>query len=176
MRKIFGLTGRLGSGKSEAAKMLHAWGFTVVKFAGPLKHMMRCLGLTDAHIEGHLKEVPCDILCGKTPRFAMQSIGTEWGRQTIGDSLWINAWKYRIDSYPPYVPMVADDVRFDNEVEAIRSVKGTLIRIERSPQFSPVKPGQPIIHASEIMDFPVDVTIENNGTLDELREKLYALL
>jgi hypothetical protein len=48
-----------------------------VKFAGPLKSMCMALGLTEAHIEGHLKEVPCELLCGQTPRHAMQTLGTE---------------------------------------------------------------------------------------------------
>src|SRR5262245_6513313 len=93
MRRIIGLTGKLKSGKTEAALHLCKKGFTRVRFAGPLKNMMTCLQLTDAEIEGMLKEQPCDLLCGKTPRYAMQTIGTEWGRALIGEDLWVNAWK-----------------------------------------------------------------------------------
>ena len=44
--------------------------------------MLYQLGLGEAHIEGALKEVPCELLGGKTPRYAMQTLGTEWGRDT----------------------------------------------------------------------------------------------
>lgn len=170
MRKIIGLTGKLKSGKSEAAKMLHARSFTRVRFAGPLKAMMGCLGLTEDQIEGSLKETPSVLLCGKTPRFAMQTIGTEWGRNTIGQDLWINAWKHAVNSHPEFTPIVADDVRFENEVEAVRSMGGIIVRIKRNTV------DVPPTHTSEVMDFPVDVTIDNNGSLDDLREKIYALL
>src|SRR3974390_129308 len=131
MRRIIGLTGKLKSGKSEAAKILCARGFTRVRFAGTLKAMMYCLGLNEDQIEGNLKETPCDLLCGKTPRYAMQTIGTEWGRDTIGRSLWVNAWKHAVSKQRDFIPVVADDVRFDNEVEAVRSLGGIVVRIQR---------------------------------------------
>src|SRR5579864_382157 len=169
-RKVIGLTGKLKSGKSEAAKMLHARGFTRVRFAGPLKAMMACLGLNEDQIEGSLKERPSDLLCGKTPRFAMQTIGTEWGRNTIGSDLWINAWRHAVNSHPEFINVVSDDVRFENEVAAVRSMGGVIVRIVRDTvNVAPT-------HASEVMDFPVDVTIDNNGSLDDLRGKIYALL
>jgi hypothetical protein len=62
-------------------------GFARVRFAGPLKAMMAALGCTNAEIDGDRKEVPCDLLGGKSPRWAMQTLGTEWGRKLIGDDL-----------------------------------------------------------------------------------------
>lgn len=58
-RLIIGFTGLAGSGKSTAA--LHT-GYTRVRFAGPLKDMMRALGLTEQEIEGDRKEKPCNLL------------------------------------------------------------------------------------------------------------------
>ena len=75
--KIIGLTG-LGrkSGKSTAASVpvSSSTGSPQdrVSFAGPLKAMMAALGLSSEQIDGSLKETPCDLLCGKTPRQAMQ--------------------------------------------------------------------------------------------------------
>ena len=73
--RLIGIAGRLGSGKTLAADTLCVnHNFVKVKFAKPIKDMMRTLGLDDRHIEGHLKEEPCDLLDGETPRWAMQSL------------------------------------------------------------------------------------------------------
>ncbi len=48
---------------------------------------------TEDKIEGSLKAKPCSLLAGKTPRHAMQTLGTEWGRNCIGDGFWINLWR-----------------------------------------------------------------------------------
>ena len=49
--KVIVLTGQAGSGKSTIAAQLATQGYTVVKFAGPLKDMLRALGLTDAEMD-----------------------------------------------------------------------------------------------------------------------------
>ena len=88
---IIGLTGYAGCGKSTVADYLvKKHGFTLIKFAGPLKAMMRALGLGEREIEGDLKEKPCGLLAGRTPREAMQTLGTEWGRQHFGQNFWVN--------------------------------------------------------------------------------------
>jgi hypothetical protein len=61
--QIIAFTGLAGSGKSTAAKHLCTrHGFERVRFAGPLKDMMRALGLTEREIEGDRKESPCALL------------------------------------------------------------------------------------------------------------------
>lgn len=121
-----------GGGKSTAARYLvESYGYTLVKFAAPLKSMMRMLGLTDEHIEGSLKEVPCKLLCGKTPRWAMQTIGTEWGRDIIGADLWVNAWREMASDVLDLGGRVAcDDMRFANEESAVRELGGVVIRLD----------------------------------------------
>lgn len=170
-RPIIAFTGKLKSGKSEAARTLYSRGFTVVKFAGALKQMMTVLGLTDAEIEGVMKELPCKVLCGKSPRYAMQTIGTDWGRDMIGPDLWVNVWKHKVESYNGIIPVVNDDCRFPNEAEAIRSLGGIVVRIERAGLDSIIKSS----HPSEDMDFKADMTIHNDGTLEEFRQKISLL-
>lgn len=86
--KLLGITGKAGSGKTTASDHLVSLGWTRVKLAGPFKDMLRAIGLTDQHLEGDLKEAPCDLLCGQTPRHAMVTLGTEWGRDMIGGDFW----------------------------------------------------------------------------------------
>lgn len=154
---LVGFAGQIGCGKSAAAAHLIGQGFTVHKMAGPLKNMLRAIGLDDDHIEGHLKQVPCGLLCGKTPREAMITLGTEWGRDMIGPDIWTRAWGATL----PPGNVVCDDVRFANEVDAIHRAGGTVIRIVRGDL-------APASHVSEAQDFEVDRTIYNDGTLAEL--------
>ena len=164
MRHIIGLTGPIGSGKTSVANILcQDFGFVRVRFAGPLKNMMTTLGLTLAEIEGELKEKPCALLCGKTPRHAMQTIGTEWGRNLIGEDLWVNAWRHQVNKMIETQPVVCDDVRFANEAKAIRDMGGLVVRVTR--------PGKERIssHPSEAFAFDVDAELNNVTTLDGLR-------
>jgi hypothetical protein len=120
---VIGLVGQAGSGKSEVAQHLVAnHGYVRVKFAGILKDMCRVLGLTEREIEGDFKEVPSGLLLGHTPRYAMQTLGTEWGRDLIHPNLWAHAWKVRVaEELEKGNKVVADDCRFFNEAGVIYS-------------------------------------------------------
>jgi len=61
-RVIVGFHGKAFAGKSTAARhLVEHWGFHLEKMAGPLKDICRSFGLTDEHLEGSLKESPCDL-------------------------------------------------------------------------------------------------------------------
>ena len=127
-RQIIGLIGGPGSGKSYVADLLgQRWGYSLVKMSAPLKDMLRGLGLTEDEIEGDLKEEPCALLSGRTPRYAMQTLGTEWGRELISPTLWADLWRHRLG---PLSRIVVDDVRFPNEVELIREEGGLILRVD----------------------------------------------
>jgi hypothetical protein len=133
-----------------------------MKFASPLKDMLRAIGLTDQHIEGDLKEVPCDLLCGQTPRFAMLTLGTEWGRDTIGGDFWINIAAHRIaTALAAGMSVVVDDVRFDNEADLIRRLGGVVLGLERDNVLA-------IDHKSE-NGVTADLIYRNDGSAAELR-------
>ncbi|MEM1046502.1 MAG: deoxynucleotide monophosphate kinase [Pseudomonadota bacterium] len=158
-RLIVGLAGRIGSGKTTAAVHLAVQhGFTRHRFAAPLKNMMRCLGLSEDQVDGDRKETPCFLLGDKSPRYAMQTIGTEWGRDMIHPDLWIRAWR---ETMPASARIVVEDVRFENEAAAIRRSGGLLIRIGRD---AVVRSD----HQSEFQDFAVDAFVENNGSHPDL--------
>ncbi len=162
--RLIGFCGPAGSGKSAAAdRLVHRHGFTRVRFAGPLKRMMWALGLDERHTDGALKEVSCDLLGGHTPRFAMQTLGTEWGRDLIATDLWLNAWRLAVKTTRGNI--VVDDVRFANEAEVVRAAGGRLVRITG-------RGGIAGRHASEIQDFPVDAEIDNAGEFDAFMDKV----
>lgn len=131
--RLIGLIGRKGSGKDTAAEILLHRGYRNVKFAGALKDMIRTLlayqGLDEKTIErmieGDLKEVATDYLAGQTPRHAMQTLGTQWGRELIADDLWIDTAVKRAATHDT----VITDVRFPNEMEAVVSAGGVCFGI-----------------------------------------------
>lgn len=130
---MLGLVGRKGSGKDTAAELLLSQGYENVKFAGALKGMIRFLlayqgadeDTIERMIEGDLKEVPTDYLGGHTPRFAMQTLGTEWGRDLIGKGFWVGTAMRRAKGRKA----VFTDVRFPNEGDAIEDEGGVLLGI-----------------------------------------------
>lgn len=150
---VIGLMGALGSGKTTVAKHIAATrGYLRLRMADPLKDMLLALGLTRAQVDGDEKETPSPILGGRTPRFAMQTIGTEWGRQIIHPDIWVNAMAHKIGHLgvlPPADPrrpngVVIDDIRFPNEVAMVERLGGLLAVIRRkSAESDPFKPAHP---------------------------------
>ena len=170
MRHIIAFTGLAGCGKSTAAlHLVVSHGFTRMRFAEPLKAMLRTLGLSDDEVDGPAKELPCHLLCGQTPRWAQQTLGTEWGRNLIGSDLWVRAWRNGLRAVNG--PVVVDDCRFPNEAEAVQAKGGLIVRIEgrRSVIASAG-------HQSEHQNFGHHVTIRNSGTHRQLYAELDALV
>lgn len=171
--QIIGLVGPSGVGKSAVASVLmEHHGYRNVPMAGPLKRMLTAGGLTYGEVYGVHKERPSDILGGKTPRHAMQTLGTEWGRDLIHPDIWVNMWTaaYRRDAvesgYGKLQPVVADDVRFENEVEMIRRLGGTIVEVCR-PHYA-----YSGAHRSEVgVERPHHV-ISNTGDLALLRSQV----
>jgi hypothetical protein len=152
---IIGFCGPAGSGKSTAAlHLVQRHGYHRVRFAGPLKAMMRALGCTEDEVDGALKETPCELLGGRTPRQAMQWLGTEWGRQMITPDLWLRAWAAEARLHRR---VVCDDVRFPNEEAEIRARGGIIVRVECPWAASPGSG-----HASEQQPIRADITLRND--------------
>lgn len=152
---IIGFCGKAGAGKSTAAAYLaRTYGFERVRFAGPLKAMLAALGCSPDEIDGSAKELPCDLLGGRTPRQAMQTLGTEWGRHLVTPDLWTRAW---IRAAEGKSLVVADDVRFANEADLIRGRGGIVVEIFGDEAGSSSGAG----HVSERMAFAPDLRIFN---------------
>lgn len=131
---VIGLVGAMGSGKSTVADILVShYGYTRVKMTDVMKRMIRAMGLTDDHIEGHLKDEPCDLLGGRTPRWAMQTLGTQWGRKLIHTDIWIKAAEFQCRKLlADGKNIVIDDARYHNEFSMVRRLNGSLYRVLRA--------------------------------------------
>lgn len=174
---IIALCGAAGAGKTTVAQHLVATrGFTRLRFADPIKDMLRAMGLHDAELDGGLKETPTPLLCGHTPRHAMQTLGTEWGRDCVGAGLWVAVMAARLErlalELAPALPqVVVDDVRFPNELALLRDRGALVVRVDR-----PDAPGAGS-HASEThaARLAVDLVLPNTGSIDDLRRRAEAL-
>lgn len=170
-KTVVGFYGKAYSGKSTAANLLvkHE-GYHKVAVADPLKNMLIALGLThnDVYGLGDSKVTPNSLLGGKTPRHAMITLGTEWGRDLIDPDIWVNALR-KLILESKHDKFVIEDLRFDNEVELVRSLGGLVLGISRTGQIEPSKG-----HRSEAHDFVKHgiSVIVNDGTIAELHPKL----
>jgi len=184
---LIGLTGYAGSGKSTVA---HLIGGTHLAFAEPMKAICKALfNFTDGQLYGpsEEREIPSAEFTRPdgtplTPRFALQTLGTEWGRGCDPD-LWakigIRKAKQLLASKWTKLPVVITDVRFANEARLIREAGGEIWSVQR-PSVEPKRKPAGLInrvfyrgkaHASEVA-IPknlVDRVIPNIGTFEDLK-------
>lgn len=82
-----------------------------------------------------------------------------------------------METYPNMI-IVCDDVRFDNEAEAIKSLGGIIIKLEskKSEERNEAKDGISGHVSENGLDLKhVDYIIENNGTVEDLKQSLLTL-
>lgn len=185
--QIIGLSGFARSGKDEAAKVLvEEFGYTRVAFADKLREVLYELnpivnvyGYND--INGligtgvvYLQEVINkygwdgykETVYGDEIRRLLQRLGTEAGRKTLWDTIWIDA---AFAGHPDDAKLVVSDARFYNEFDAIRARGGWILRIERDG----VGPANDHASEMEAVDYShFTAVVHNNGTLEEYREKI----
>lgn len=170
---LVGLCGPEGAGKTTAAReLIRHFEADIVPFAAPLKKMLLALGVPHNHLYGSPAEkaMPLPMLEGKSARHAMQALGTEFGRDMIGRDFWANIWLRQIKSEDYDADMIiADDVRFENEVEAIKKNGGIVICVVKDIAQYAIQPE----HRSEAWHhLPFTRLVENDGTPQQLGKQL----
>jgi hypothetical protein len=101
-------------------------------------------------------------------RRLLQKLGTEVGRNMIGENTWVNVLARKIDDHL-YAdqPVVVTGIRFPNELAMIRQFAGRSFWVDRPGLDSPASSA---VHASEnsVSAADFDTTITNDGTLEDL--------
>lgn len=175
---IIGFTGEMGSGKSTAIDMLRdiATPNTVraVKFAAPLYAAQEYLYTLISSVY----ERPASFV---KDRRLLQWLGTDWGRETVSETLWVDLWKKKARElsfeYPKSV-IVSDDVRFNDEAQAVKSLGGYVIRIFSSSNQNRIDTNTGFVHhrsEAGIDHKLVDYWIDNSGTLENLKNQVQSL-
>lgn len=180
--RIVALVGPSGVGKSTAAQAMGQLGYERDALAWPIKLMLEKLlhvqGVSPQNAKNSVfgpgRNQPHAALNGKTPRQALQHLGTEFGRDTLGTDYWVDALlrRHEIRSQGKHGVRqwaarytVVDDVRFPNEAHKLRAAGGVLVRIAG---FGPDK-GPPATHSSELSHCGIwcDFTVVNDWTTRE---------
>ena len=179
---LIAFSGRKRSGKDTGGEFLiEKYGYIQYSFAGPLKRACQEIFMfTDEQTEGHDKE-KYDDRWNISARKVFQIFGTEMFREKLGDffpemeHIKENFWIYRFEMWyknlketNPSAKVVVTDVRFPNEAEIVKKLGGMVIKVNRDTGM--LVDG----HSSEknIDLIKGDVTIENNGTLEEYYKKV----
>jgi len=202
---IVGFCGFIGSGKDTAADFLiNYYEFRRDSFANSLKDAVaNVFGWDRIFLEGRTKEARewreqkdewWSNRLGKeiTPRWVLQYWGTEVCRSGFHDDIWIASLENRLRKSKDDI--VISDVRFPNEIAAIKRAGGKVVRIVRGADpewYNDAKlanAGEHVlgsaiararmrnrgIHSSEWawIGNGIDFEIDNNGTIDYLFEQI----
>ena len=169
--KVIAIHGKMGSGKSTAAKYIRRHTMAVIKpFAKPIKDLAYYIGW--------------DGLKDTKGRRLLQLLGTEVGRECIHPNIWVDKWQESLEDTGSYVVVICDDLRFQNEYAHLDTLKDvTLIHIVRKTEatwFQRLVAWLRPTHKSERgIDFNLELQpylVENDGTLEELYRKLDGLI
>ena len=204
---IIGICGFISSGKDTAANYLVGWhGFRRDSFAGALKDAVaHVFGWDRELLEGLTTEARAwreqvDPWWAErlgmphlTPRWVLQYWGTEVCRQGFHDDIWIAALENRLRQRTGHT--VISDVRFPNEVAAIRNAGGRIVWIRRGadPEWCTtlieMRQNSTLgictdymqqfnVHASEWawVGTKFDSVVDNNGSVEQLYDSLKNLV
>lgn len=191
---VIGLHGRAGSGKDTVAEILRGQlileGYypVVLRFSQPLKQVAKLVfGLSDAEVETEEGKASSPPQCyGFTIRQIQQLIGSDMFRDLIHQDIWVDRLKQRIfqtirgeydkadvfvnhhfvNSFTQFV-FIVPDVRFENEIAAVREFKNVIVEVDRPGNVSSAT-GTNHISEKDLRHL-VDFVIPNTGTIEDLR-------
>ena len=174
MSKLIAFTGSKGVGKSWCAKYasnkFRGAGIEV-SFADPIKEML--FEIVGENVWVGDKEKPRKELGGKSIRYALQTLGTEWGRGMIYPDIWIDQFKRCVSAERELqLNVVNDDCRFDNEADAIHELGGVVVLVTGNSCY---ESGDG--HSSEggISMEKIDYVIDNDHT-DQVKQAIETII
>ena len=143
---IIGIAGFQGSGKDTIADYLqNIYGFKRDSFAATLKDAVAAVfGWDRELLEGRTTESRAWReqvdpwwanrlnMPNLTPRYVLQVWGTEVARKSFHDDTWIASLENKLSK--AHNDIVITDVRFPNEIAAVRNAGGIVIRVVRGPE------------------------------------------
>jgi hypothetical protein len=166
---IIGICGHKGVGKSTVCEVAinlerPVKPFIRHGFADPLYKMLHAMGISEEIVYNKERwDEPLDILCGKSTRYACQTLGTEWGRAYFG-SIWTNAAMNRAEkAIRAGQIVILDNVRMIDEVKAIRDRGGVLIAFTRLNFNTPTDTHDSEEHIAQIQR-ECDIGFTNSGS------------
>jgi hypothetical protein len=173
---IVGLVGTKGAGKDTAADhLVEQFGFKKRAFADPIKEAVTHLfHLGPEQLVGDNKEV-IDDRHGMSPRQMLQRVGTDMFRGMMRDTFWVDHFEHwYVHACVAHSDLVVPDIRFQNEVDLIKRLGGTVVRIDRCKQ-DQGRHTEDDHHVSETgvrLLTGIDAVIQNDSTIEALQCRL----
>lgn len=187
MTAIIGLKGEAGVGKDTvAAHLIDGYGWVRVAFADSLREAALILdpiievtgrdGFNKIRLAQYVDLAGWDVAKREAPevRRLLQYMGDAL-KHVSGHDILRNVVKEKIaDAWLAGAPgVVITDVR--NEDDFVKTCGGTLLRIER-PNNPHAVTGSNAKHHTELVSRAADLVIVNDGTLDDLVDKVEAFM
>lgn len=174
---VIGFVGTKGVGKDTAADILVTkLGFVRRKFAQPIKDACSILfQIPESHFEGPEKEIVVEKH-GMSPRQMMQLVGTDMFRHMVNADFWLHHFHDWCTHQPVNTRVVVTDLRFQNEVDAVKRLGGLVVRIVRSSGT-----GRHLAKDSHVTETGiahltgVDAQLDNDGDIPALWHKVQGL-
>lgn len=170
MTTVIGLSGYARSGKDTVADYLcTTHGFTKMSFADPMREALYrvnpliTVGEELWELQGAVDWFGWEVLKGDSPqvRPLLQRFGTEFGRDMLGENVWVDLALSQIEEG---AKVVFADVRFPNEADAVVNAGGPVWRITRGD----TKPANAHVSEQAMDDYSFTDHIANEGSLQEL--------
>ena len=169
-----------GSGKDTFANHLIRDGgnWSKVSFAAPIKRGLSAMfNIPMEDIENPNIKNSAHYKFERSIRYMAQTLGTEWGRVLIKDSVWVDLAQEGIEhAWNKGQSVVNTDLRFENEAKRVKDLGGFIVHIIRDDNKfdSDNKINEAVNHASNITldEKYIDFVIFNNGTIDEFQSDI----
>lgn len=170
--EVLGLAGYARSGKDTVAQELLNHGYMPMSFAGPIKKAMLTLNPLvdeDKTYKDIVDDMGLEAAKGEYPevRRLLQVFGTEVGRNMFSEDFWV---EQALQSIPDGFKVVFTDVRYPNEANMIKEFGGQVWWVQREG----VGPLNDHPSENSLEGYPFEFHIANNGTIEELRDKVLA--
>jgi dephospho-CoA kinase len=183
MGKLIGILGRKRSGKDTLGSyMIENYNYQRYAYADPIKDTLKVMfDLNDEQLND--KKETIDERWGVSPRIIMQQFGTEICRNDLSkyienikledETLWIKLFRIFYEKNKDK-DIVVTDVRFLDEINAIKSLGGKIVKINRDNlEYDGHCSEKDIDNYNPDL---IDYTIDNNYTFDDLYSQIDTFL
>lgn len=184
-------SGKANSGKDTAAKLLIECFLKInndsktksAALADPIKEMIKVMfpRTDDSILYGpsvnRMRTVPGAVFEDQplTYRKLLQNLGTEVGRG-YKETVWLDVMDYKMEKAENdgIGLFIVTDVRFRNEFDHLKESGCVMVRVKRGAQF--VMGHSSEVEQESIKDDEFHYIIDNNGTLDDLKGGMEAIV